>query len=89
MTRCHIFYFGKIAYVIFQIHVRNQSEVPKKRRPATRVLNRKAHAERGILASTSQRTPPAAAHSLRSAFAGVPSVVWYGEGDGANPYAGL
>jgi mitochondrial fission protein ELM1 len=89
LTRCHIFYFGKIVSEIFQHHVRNQSEVPKKRRPATRVLNRKTHAGRGILASTSQRTLPAAAHSLRSAFAGVPGVVWCGERDGPNPYAGL
>ncbi|QNH18571.1 nucleoside-diphosphate sugar epimerase [Xanthomonas sp. SS] len=42
-----------------------------------------------VLASTSRRTPPAVAAALRGAFAGVPGVVWCGEGDGANPYAGL
>ncbi|WP_068833319.1 ELM1/GtrOC1 family putative glycosyltransferase, partial [Xanthomonas graminis] len=42
-----------------------------------------------VLASTSRRTPPAVAAALRDAFAGVPGVVWCGEGDGANPYAGL
>jgi len=42
-----------------------------------------------VLASASRRTPPAVAAALRHAFAGVPGVVWCGEGDGANPYAGL
>lgn len=42
-----------------------------------------------VLASTSRRTPPAVAHALRDAFAGVPGVVWCGERDGPNPYAGL
>ncbi|WP_255423569.1 mitochondrial fission ELM1 family protein [Xanthomonas sp. GW] len=42
-----------------------------------------------VLASTSRRTPPAVAAALRGAFAGVPGVVWCGDGDGANPYAGL
>ncbi len=42
-----------------------------------------------VLASTSRRTPPAVAAALRDAFTGVPGVVWCGEGDGANPYAGL
>ncbi|MFC6841148.1 mitochondrial fission ELM1 family protein [Xanthomonas theicola] len=42
-----------------------------------------------VLASTSRRTPPAVAHALRHAFAGVPGMVWCGEHDGPNPYAGL
>ncbi|KLD74598.1 nucleoside-diphosphate sugar epimerase [Xanthomonas hyacinthi] len=42
-----------------------------------------------VLASTSRRTPPAVAAALRSAFAGVPGVVWCGMDDGPNPYAGL
>ncbi len=42
-----------------------------------------------LLASASRRTPPAVATALRRAFAGVPGVVWCGEDDGANPYAGL
>jgi len=42
-----------------------------------------------VLASTSRRTPPAVAAALRDAFAGVSGVVWCGERDGPNPYAGL
>lgn len=42
-----------------------------------------------ILASASRRTPPAVAAALRRAFAEVPSMVWCGADDGANPYAGL
>ncbi|OAX60615.1 mitochondrial fission ELM1 family protein [Xanthomonas graminis] len=42
-----------------------------------------------VLASTSRRTPPAVATALRDAFAGVPGVIWCGERDGPNPYAGL
>lgn len=42
-----------------------------------------------VLASTSRRTPPAVAHALRHAFARVPGVVWCGDADGPNPYAGL
>ncbi|MEB1529010.1 mitochondrial fission ELM1 family protein [Xanthomonas sp. WHRI 7945] len=42
-----------------------------------------------VLASTSRRTPPAVAAALRSAFAGVPGLVWCGEDDGPNPYAGM
>jgi mitochondrial fission protein ELM1 len=42
-----------------------------------------------VLASTSRRTPAAARARLRERFARVPGVVWCGEDDGANPYAGL
>ncbi|WP_053841635.1 mitochondrial fission ELM1 family protein [Xanthomonas graminis] len=42
-----------------------------------------------LLASTSRRTPPAVAAALRDAFAAVPGVIWCGERDGPNPYAGL
>ena len=42
-----------------------------------------------VLASTSRRTPPAVAAALRSAFAGVPGLVWCGEDDGPNPYTGV
>ena len=42
-----------------------------------------------VLASTSRRTPPAVAAALRSSFANLPGVVWCGERDGPNPYAGL
>lgn len=42
-----------------------------------------------LLATTSRRTPPALVGALRSAFAGVPGVIWGDGGDGVNPYAGL
>lgn len=42
-----------------------------------------------VLATTSRRTPPGLVGALRSAFAGLPQVIWGDGGDGVNPYAGL
>lgn len=42
-----------------------------------------------VLATTSRRTPPAVAAALRAALASVPGLVWCGDADGPNPYAGL
>jgi mitochondrial fission protein ELM1 len=42
-----------------------------------------------VLATASRRTPAAALAILRAKLAALPGVVWCGEHDGANPYAGL
>ncbi|RDZ26202.1 mitochondrial fission ELM1 family protein [Lysobacter silvisoli] len=42
-----------------------------------------------VLATASRRTPDAVRAHLRAQLAAVPGVAWSGEGDGANPYAGL
>ena len=42
-----------------------------------------------LLATVSRRTPVAFADILRTRFAHLPGVVWRGEHDGDNPYAGL
>lgn len=42
-----------------------------------------------LLATVSRRTPAAFAEVLRARFAHLPGVVWCGERDGENPYAGL
>ncbi len=47
------------------------------------------HEGGSILATASRRTPATVQVRLRDRFARVPGVVWCGEADGANPYAGL
>jgi mitochondrial fission protein ELM1 len=42
-----------------------------------------------ILATASRRTPATVRARLRDRFAPLPGVLWCGEEDGANPYAGL
>jgi len=42
-----------------------------------------------VLATTSRRTPVAAGEFLRARLRGVPGLLWCGDSDGANPYAGL
>lgn len=42
-----------------------------------------------VLATTSRRTPPDVCARLRTQFSRLPGVVWTGEADVANPYAGL
>ncbi len=42
-----------------------------------------------VLATTSRRTPDALAARLRLWLRDIPGVVWTGNADGANPYAGL
>lgn len=42
-----------------------------------------------LLATTSRRTPPDLAATLRRRFADTPGIVWCGPADGANPYPGL
>lgn len=42
-----------------------------------------------LLATVSRRTPAVFAGLLRQRFAHLPGVVWCGDGDGDNPYAGL
>ncbi len=42
-----------------------------------------------VLATTSRRTPADLIAALRLRYAQTPGVVWCGEADGANPYAGL
>lgn len=48
-----------------------------------------AHEGGSVLATASRRTPEAARALLRTALGKLPGVVWCGERDGANPYAGL
>lgn len=42
-----------------------------------------------VLATASRRTPSSVRRHLRERLARLPGVVWRGEDDGANPYAGL
>lgn len=42
-----------------------------------------------LLATTSRRTPPAAAQALREAARALPGIAWTGEADGPNPYPGV
>ena len=42
-----------------------------------------------VLATTSRRTPANVAIGLREQLRDLPGVIWSGEADGANPYAGL
>ncbi|WP_158984187.1 mitochondrial fission ELM1 family protein [Lysobacter panacisoli] len=42
-----------------------------------------------VLATASRRTPADVRARLRQQFSALPGVVWAGEDDGANPYAGL
>lgn len=50
---------------------------------------RVAHEGGSVLATASRRTPEPARALLRNALGKLPGVVWCGDRDGANPYAGL
>jgi mitochondrial fission protein ELM1 len=48
-----------------------------------------ARDEGSVLITTSRRTPTELVSALRHRYVETPGVVWCGEADGANPYAGL
>lgn len=56
-------------------------------------IERVIHAARAsggsVLATTSRRTPPELAQALRARLQAMPHVLWTGEADGTNPYAGV